>query len=66
MKTFPFQVKVNMDVTAVIKAETSQDAERVFLAILIDKVLQQRIVDTLDPLVINTIEVKEGVNEGNN
>ena len=62
MQPKPFKVKINMDVTAVIKADTPQDAERIMLAILVEKVLQKNVVDTLDPLVVDTIELKEAVN----
>ena len=54
-----FQVKINMNVTAMMKADTPQDAERIFLAILVEKVLQKNVVDTLDPIVIDTVEMKE-------
>lgn len=54
-----YRVKINMDISVTLKAETASDAERAVVSILIQRVLQGGIVDTLDPQTIRTTEVRE-------
>ena len=54
-----YRVKINMDVSVTLKAETASDAERAVVSILIQRVLQAGIVDALDPITIRTTELRE-------
>lgn len=59
-----YRVKMNLDVSVTLKAETASDAERAVVSILIQRVLQANIVDTLDPITIRTTELKEESTDG--
>ena len=54
-----YRVRVNMDVSIKLKAETASDAERAVVSILIQRVLQAGVVDTLDPITVRTTELRE-------
>lgn len=65
METYKaYKVRMNADLEATIKARHPSDAQRIFLDILVDRLLKSKIVDVLIPTNTKATEISpEAIDE---